>query len=35
MNDKDSMLFWFGKIKDLPIPQPETEIVVIKNRNDR
>jgi len=34
MNDNDSMLVWFPKIKDLPIPQPETEIVVIKNRND-
>jgi len=27
--DKDSMLFWYPKIKDLPIPQPKTEIILI------
>ena len=25
----NSMLFWYPKIKDLPIPQPKTEIVLI------
>ena len=28
--DKDSMLYWYPKIKDLPIPQPRTEIIPIK-----
>ena len=28
--DKSSMLYWYPKIKDLPIPQPKTEIVDIR-----
>jgi len=27
--DKNSMLYWYPKIKDLPIPQPRTEIIPI------
>ena len=26
---KDSLLFWYPKIKDLPIPQPKTEIIML------
>ncbi|MBW2093252.1 MAG: ATP-grasp domain-containing protein [Deltaproteobacteria bacterium] len=28
--DKSSMLFWFPRIKDLPIPQPKTMIVDVR-----
>lgn len=27
--ESDSMLIWYPKIKDLPIPQPKTEIIVL------
>ena len=30
--DKSSMLYWYPKIKDLDIPQPKTEMVVMKPR---
>ena len=30
MKNKNSMLYWYPKIKDLPIPQPKTEIIPIK-----
>jgi len=29
ITDKNSLLYWYPKIKDLPIPQPRTEIYVI------
>lgn len=30
INDKSSMLYWYPKIKILPIPQPKTEIYLLK-----
>ena len=29
----DSMLFWYPKIKDLSIPQPKTEILIIEPKD--
>jgi len=31
-SSEDSMLIWYPKIKDLPIPQPKTEIVLLDKR---
>jgi len=31
MENKSSMLYWFPKVKDLPIPQPKTEFVLSKD----
>ena len=32
---KDSFLFWYPKVKDLPIPQPKTEIVLLTKKELR
>ena len=32
MIDKSSMLYWYPKIKDLKIPQPRTEIIVLDDK---
>jgi len=29
--NKSSMLYWFPKVKDLPIPQPKTEFVLSRD----
>lgn len=31
--ESDSMLIWYPKIKDLPIPQPKTEVLVIEPKD--
>jgi hypothetical protein len=31
--ESDSMLIWYPKIKDLPIPQPKTEMLVIEPKD--
>lgn len=31
--ESDSMLIWFPKVKDLPIPQPKTEILMIEPKD--
>ena len=30
--ESDSMLIWYPKIKDLPIPQPKTEIIILTKK---
>ena len=32
MEDKNSMLYWYPKIKDLPIPMPKTEFFIIPKK---
>lgn len=34
IKNKTSMLYWYPKVKDLPIPQPKTEIVLTKDFHD-
>jgi len=30
--ESDSMLFWYPKIEDLPIPQPKTELIIFNDK---
>lgn len=34
MNEKNSLLYWYPKIKDLGIPTPQTETIILKKQHN-